>query len=84
MGCPLPRRKCLGVLALSKTKHTGLVFPEYQNSLCHQRLVVHVVGMWPVYVGQRQLPTEKVKPFIDGQISFDFSRVTTHAQLVAS
>ena len=22
--CPLPRRKCLGVLALSKTKHTGL------------------------------------------------------------
>ena len=25
-GCPLPRRKCLGALALSKTKHTGLQF----------------------------------------------------------
>ena len=24
IGCPLPRRKCLGPLALSKTKHTGL------------------------------------------------------------
>ena len=24
IGCPLPRRKCLGALALSKTKHTGL------------------------------------------------------------
>ena len=23
-GCPLPRKKCLGVLAFSKTKHTGL------------------------------------------------------------
>ena len=25
IGCPLPRRKCLGALALSKTKHTGLL-----------------------------------------------------------
>ena len=25
IGCPLPRRKCPGVLALSKTKHTGLI-----------------------------------------------------------
>ena len=24
IGCPLPIRKCLGALALSKTKHTGL------------------------------------------------------------
>ena len=24
IGCPLPRRKCLGALALSKTKHTAL------------------------------------------------------------
>ena len=24
IGCPLPRRKCLGAPALSKTKHTGL------------------------------------------------------------
>ena len=25
IGCPLPRRKCLGALALSKTKHTALL-----------------------------------------------------------
>ena len=25
-GCPLPMRKCLGAIVLSKTKHTGLVF----------------------------------------------------------
>ena len=24
IGCPLPRRKCLGALSLSKLKHTGL------------------------------------------------------------
>ena len=25
IGCPFPKRKCLGALALSKTKHTGLL-----------------------------------------------------------
>ena len=24
VGCPLPRRKCLGALALPNTKHTGV------------------------------------------------------------
>ena len=28
IGCLLPKRKCLGALALSKTKHTGLILKE--------------------------------------------------------
>ena len=28
IGCPLPRRKCLGALALLKTKHTGRHIPS--------------------------------------------------------
>ena len=30
LGCPLPRRKCLGALALSITEHTGLSVIVYQ------------------------------------------------------
>ena len=29
IGCPLPKRKCLGVLAQSRTNHTGLVLSSY-------------------------------------------------------
>ena len=32
IGCPLPKRKCLGALALSKTKHTALaMYVDFKN-----------------------------------------------------
>ena len=31
IGCPLPRRKCLGALALSKTKHTALALHDMKK-----------------------------------------------------
>ena len=34
IGCPLPRRKCLGALALSKTKHTYLFWFAVTPCVC--------------------------------------------------
>ena len=60
MGCPLPRRKCLGVIALSKTKLTGLTLPTcctilfYLAVVCkdiwHEHYARNPIIQGPLYI----------------------------------
>ena len=50
IACPLPRKKCLGALTLSKTKHTALSvssrFRKEFKTLSLQKCTNHTFGVW--------------------------------------
>ena len=66
IGCPLTRKKCLGALALSKTKHTGLTGVQCEiilNSRKHffGRMVRYHVYVWISAQPQTKLRLQHTK-----------------------